>query len=386
MELDAVVIQKELEMVTMFWDSAFNKSWIYLSNEVIHDQFGYTKTKSSLNDFYIRMKKAYKENIDYMEVTSEHNLIRFYPVSTQGKETRGGALKKYYIVTGQAFKKMGMKANTDKGEEICDYFLKVESLCALMMKYTVAMLQSKKDQVIEEKKQLTIEAESAQKIIKAKEEENKWLHNKAKTQASYKLYGKKTIGLYMGALESDARDYVFKIGKSINVKARKSSLSAATCDLNKFEMIASYQACEDLHLPIESFIHSLLKPFCVNATRKEHFIFNPLFVDNLIRRILSDVDNYTSDINNYIELLDNNKYNYQKVDDLLKYNRFRTIFNPWIEEEYNESKVDEFFNELEKSIEKCQNCIIDKNGNLKYCQDCTCTTDTVKQMFPNMLI
>lgn len=49
--------EKELVMVTMFWDAAFNKSWIYLSTEVIHNQFGYTKTNVSLSDFHKKIKK-----------------------------------------------------------------------------------------------------------------------------------------------------------------------------------------------------------------------------------------------------------------------------------------------------------------------------------------
>lgn len=122
--------EKQIEMVKLFWDPAFNGGWIYLSDEVIYDYFGYKKSESSSKNFYKTMKDNYIENTDYQEVSHNNEIIQVYTQrQNAGGKSKAPANKKYYIITGKTFKKMGMKANTKKGDEICDYFLIVEELC-----------------------------------------------------------------------------------------------------------------------------------------------------------------------------------------------------------------------------------------------------------------
>lgn len=336
---------KEIEMVTIFWDAAFNKNWIYMTSEIIHDYFGYKKSDSSSKNFYVKLKNTYNINIDYQEVTKDHKLVKSYQQKNTDEIIIGNRTK-YYIITGQTFKKIAMRVNTSKGDEICNYFIKVESLCLLLMKYTAEKLKVENFNTLKKKDLL----------LQIKEDENKWLHIKSKQRASYKLYENPTKGLYLGALISDAKDYIYKIGKSIDVNARQSSLSVSTTDLNSFKMNKVYTTYTELQIHIESFIQNLLKPFCINESRKEHFVINANFADQFIQRILSDVNIYTNDINEYIQLLNDNKFNYDTVNEILNNKYNITITNT----------IDNIIEDItpvikipvveRKSTKKCQTC------------------------------
>ena len=64
------------------------------------------------------------------EILDAYNII---------KNNRGGNNKKYYKITGRTLKKMLMKCGTKKGDEICDYYLKVEQLAIFMKEYIIAL-------------------------------------------------------------------------------------------------------------------------------------------------------------------------------------------------------------------------------------------------------
>lgn len=139
--------QNELKYIDLFWEPAFNKSWIYLADEIIINWMGYKGVDATRN-FHRDMKSKYKENIDYQEVSKEHELVQFYHRDSNpgNPSKRGGALKKFYIVSGEALKKMLMRTGTKNGDEICDYFIKVESLCSLSMKLMFKYVENIKQQ------------------------------------------------------------------------------------------------------------------------------------------------------------------------------------------------------------------------------------------------
>ncbi len=115
--------------INIFWDAAFNKSWIYLSDEMIIDQMGYKKSKDAIFNFVREMTNKYKVNIDYKEVDKNDDLVKHYRscLNTSQKMPHN---KKYHIITGSTFKKMLLRANTKKGDITCDYFIKIEALAS----------------------------------------------------------------------------------------------------------------------------------------------------------------------------------------------------------------------------------------------------------------
>ncbi len=147
--------EEDEKFIDMFWDQVFNSSWIYLSEEIVVGWMGYKKSKNTMNNFYIEMKDKYREGIDYKEVDKNNELVaKFYSCLNKNEndsENKGGNRKKYYIITGNTLKKMLMRTGTKKGDSICDYFIKVESLASMTHQAIFKYLQTKKDKVIQEK-------------------------------------------------------------------------------------------------------------------------------------------------------------------------------------------------------------------------------------------
>ena len=128
----------ELQMLNMFWEPTFNKGWIYLSRQMILDM-GYKKISDFYND---TLRLNYTENIDYKEVDENHELVSFYIENVNADRSafknivhKRGKAQKYYIITGTTYKKMLMKCRTKKGNDICNYYLKVEDLAIFMIIY-----------------------------------------------------------------------------------------------------------------------------------------------------------------------------------------------------------------------------------------------------------
>ena len=90
--------EKELDMIDLYWDVAFNDSWLYVSEELVIT-LGYTIVR----DLFKRvLKPHFEENHDYKNVNDDHVLVKLYRDSCLGKkDTRGGALKKHYIITAK---------------------------------------------------------------------------------------------------------------------------------------------------------------------------------------------------------------------------------------------------------------------------------------------
>jgi hypothetical protein len=79
------------------WNIIDGDEWVFLSNEIIHDDMGYKKTCSSTKDFHRMLKKKYIELIDYIEVDKTHELVSSHYKTII--EKRGGNRRRYYIVT-----------------------------------------------------------------------------------------------------------------------------------------------------------------------------------------------------------------------------------------------------------------------------------------------
>ena len=144
--------------VDIFWDAAFNKSWLYLSDEIITEWIGYKKNISSVAKFHVMMKDKYVKDVDYKEVNKTHSLVESYKNSHLPDQVNGNR-KKYYIVTGETLKKMLLRANTKNGELVCNYFIKTESLAGATNQLLYKYVEQMKDAQIKklESRQLRLE-------------------------------------------------------------------------------------------------------------------------------------------------------------------------------------------------------------------------------------
>ena len=63
--------------IDMFWDAAFNKSWLYVSDEIVNGQFGYKKSKDMMKVFYDKLVKEFDNKTDYKTVNKDNNIVFF---------------------------------------------------------------------------------------------------------------------------------------------------------------------------------------------------------------------------------------------------------------------------------------------------------------------
>lgn len=152
-----------------------------------------------------------------------------------------------------------------------------------------------------------------------KETEKNWLHNVTRNQVTFKKYVTKTDGVYLGAAAFEHQNYIEKIGKSIEVRKREDKLATANSGTNAFQVYKNYETYSGLEQPTEKYVHALLAPLHVNTERggTEHFMIHRTFADSIIEKVIVDQNNTITLINNYIDLLQINQYNYSNMSKIL---------------------------------------------------------------------
>lgn len=142
--------EKECEMLQMFWQPAFNNSWIYLNDEIIQTYLTNDVSKDYLQNFYKRiLLKTYEEGIDYKEVSKDNELVKSHSSKMKNRKSHSskmvdeksylpkmvGNRKKYYIVSGECYKCLLMNSKAKLGKDTRKYFIKVEQLAIRMKDY-----------------------------------------------------------------------------------------------------------------------------------------------------------------------------------------------------------------------------------------------------------
>jgi hypothetical protein len=130
--------------IDLFWDTAFNKSWLYLSEDMARDHMGYRAGKNMMLRIYDKLHNEYENQADYKIVSLNHDLVQKYYSLNLGikKDPRGGALKKYYIITGETYKALLASAQTAQGKVMRKYFIKIEFLANYTTKVIFEHMQN----------------------------------------------------------------------------------------------------------------------------------------------------------------------------------------------------------------------------------------------------
>ena len=132
--------EEDEKYIDTFWDPTFNKSWMYVTKEMVRDMMGYKESKYMVRDFHRVLIKDYEEGLEYEEVKENHPLVLSYQESFGRKTFLPNNDKfgrkvfpphhnaKHYIITGETFKSILQSARTKQGKITRKYFIKVESL------------------------------------------------------------------------------------------------------------------------------------------------------------------------------------------------------------------------------------------------------------------
>jgi flagellar motility protein MotE (MotC chaperone) len=193
-----------------------------------------TKAKYLLLKYFIAEK-------DFVTLTAE-------PKAAGGGS--GGANKETILMTVTTFKKMCLKSNTSKANEIHDYYVKLENLLLHL--------------VSEQTDELTKEIEEKETLLQETEEELKREQKKRNKLLNRHFQDSKkgdVVYLYKGNKEGGKT--LYKIGKTKNIKQRETSYS----NDSKAGEIILIKYCNNCHVT-EKAIHQMLHKYRVLSNQE----------------------------------------------------------------------------------------------------------------------
>lgn len=293
--------EKEMGMLKIFWKPVFNRTWIYLSRDMIKEYFCKDdKSKDAVRNFLNRiLYKKYDEFDDY-EIYDTLELMMASEKVHSSKMTNGnfpfknyGNRAKYVLVTGECFKMLSMERNKD----IRLYYIKVEELCMLMKDY---IQEISKHRLIDSQKQLQLQNTEHKEQLKekTKEIENLTIHKAIFNQMAKTT--QKTEEVYIITKKNYAHEFKFKIGISTYSSfARLKSLNTGNikedeCYICHIEKCYNAKATETaIHKQLAKFRHD-----------KEWFMFP---FDLIKEKVIYEANNHNDSTDHTNTLID--KYN-----------------------------------------------------------------------------
>jgi len=193
------------------------------------------------------------ENVDY-KVTDD---IRFEPdekaASPIGEASftnkHGGHNKETILLTVNTFKKLCLKSNTKKADEIHDYFIKLEEIF--------------QEIINEESSELRDQLEQKNQIVSDLKQVVEQLENKPDTEGFHRNQG------FIYLIKDTSKQGHYKIGFATDPQKRLCQLNVSSSTYS-LEILCRFETCDKEFS--EKIIHSALQPFRIVA-RKEWFFF-----------------------------------------------------------------------------------------------------------------
>lgn len=277
--------KEDEKYVDIFWDAAFNKSWLYVSEEIVNEQFGYKNGKNMMSDFYDKLNKDYECNIDYKEVNKDHILVKFYSGIIRNRKVSGNR-KKYYIITGETYKGLLASAQTKQGKSTRKYFIKIEHLANITNKTIFTYMQNIKEIQLKEK----------DKYIEQKEQEFNRLHHINAELLTYKKLLEKNESIYLVSTHNYITKGLIKVGRTKNIKARNSGHNTTHPKGDKVKILYEFKVNDSILL--ESLIHKKLAG--LRPDKGSEFFMCPY---DLLYDIIDMIINYDDEENKAVNKL-----------------------------------------------------------------------------------
>ncbi len=255
---------EEIAMIRTFWDAAFNRSHIYLSDKIVKKYLVTSTKKDAVGDF-IRRKLVvqYELGVDYIELKRTDPLVVEYAAK---ENVRFGSTKRFYAVTGETYKSMLMSSNTPRGRQARKYFIKVENLARAMMQYILQQEQK--------------HAEELKKKVVFYKQQNEESHR------FKKLYVDKE-SMYILSNLAYSKKHMFKIGKGDPHK-RIASFNTGRSKQDSL-VIVRHIKCHNAST-LEKYLHRLLAAFR-DDPRREWFKVTYVVLDNIVNMLLENEHN-----------------------------------------------------------------------------------------------
>jgi hypothetical protein len=207
---------------------------------MIKEQMTNEKSACAISNFYNRILiSEYVENIEYQQITKNHDLVKLYRNSDTSKNNIKITNKKYYAVTDKTLKKLLIRSRTTNGISLCNYFIDLEHV---FIKYLHYQCKYHKLDINAEIELLS----NTDNIIKYSDSIRKQEFDK-KLKEIYK------IGYVYFIQEEESKN--IKIGYSFNLKERLCQLQVAN---SQKLTIVKYEKCIFPHIR-EQHLHKIYK-------------------------------------------------------------------------------------------------------------------------------
>lgn len=181
----------------MYLEHGDDDTKFIISLDDIWQWLGYKK----IQDVRLLLIKHFVENSHYILLTQDRK-------QKSNTENRGGHNKQVIMLNVNTFKKLCMKANTSRANDICDYYVKMENIMHKYMKQKLIESQNLKIKYQEEIKN------NDEKLAMDR-------HN-----FLVKTYNHKKLVYIMRMCTFEDGSYIIKIGKTTNIKERLEKIRA----------------------------------------------------------------------------------------------------------------------------------------------------------------
>jgi phage anti-repressor protein len=369
--------QEEVEFVKLFWDPAFNDSWIYITKEMVVEWLGYSNAKDTMRHFYKKLIDNYENNVDFKEVDKNDVLvIKSYSenFANEKNEEKLGNRAKYYTITGECLKAILMSAQTMRGKVIRKIYIKTEKLVFIMLKVINRQQLLLKDTEIKThqaqiaiKDKLLIEATTINLKL-----DNKVLNIKPYTNNGF---------VYLATNDIWSKSNVFRLGRTEDINNRIKKYENGRVIEEKLYFVFFFET-RDLHT-LEYLLRANLSKFREDP-KKDQYILHPSILLPLVRKICNLFNNsimtmVNNAINENIEIavapviLEKVIYNKDNVVVPQQIeNAEDTIETTPTKQEYkqellmSEQEIDNFPNEQTRSKARRRNIFITKMSDLNF--------------------
>lgn len=236
------------------------------------------------------LEKFFEKNIDYKINLQESKIA---PEVAGTKKERGGYNKEQILLNTNTLKRLLLKSNTKKADEIHNYFIKMEEI-----------LQEVINEESNELKNQLIEKET---LLKEQEQLIKTLENKPETEGFYKNHG------FIYILKDNANIGHYKIGLSENPSKRINDLNGGS-STNSLELIKTFKTNNTVLS--EKLIHTALFPHKIKKQKEWFYTSNEKLLYYFIKTIEECIkfsDKYSfNNISEELESVNKNKIVLQK--------------------------------------------------------------------------
>ena len=180
------------------------------------------------------LEKNFKLDIDYKLV-----------FSLPGENSKGGRPSDKFMMNIKTFKKMCLKANTSKANDIHEYYIKLE--------------ETLHEVIDEESNELRLQMEKKDELIEKKDEKIKKLQRETQVVDGHNV-------CYLCTTDEKEKDGIFTVGKAVNLKNRLNNYN--NNKLFNFKIVY-YISCKSVQLTdaIEKIILSKLNRYKIVSTR-----------------------------------------------------------------------------------------------------------------------